>query len=85
MKNQEGSDEELNEEINDKLNELWTGMNDKRKQLLRNITPNYSRRTDQSELNQSSSMHYATENQVLKIRDKLASEVSVSKQKDQEI
>ena len=55
MKKQpEGSDEELNEEINDKLNDLWTGMNDKRKQLVRNMTPSYSRRTDQSELNQSS-------------------------------
>ena len=53
-KQQEGSDEELHEEINDKLNDLWTGMNDKRKQLVRNLTPGYSRRTDQSELNQSS-------------------------------
>lgn len=47
-------------------------MNDKRKKLVRNMTPSYSRRTDQSELNQSASANYVTENQLLKIRDKLA-------------
>jgi hypothetical protein len=52
--------------------------------LVRNLTPNYSRRTDQSSLNQSST-NYITENQLLKVRDKLAFEVSSSKQKDAEI
>lgn len=42
-------------------------MNDKRKKLVRNMTPGYSRRTDQSELNQSST-NYLTENHVLKLR-----------------
>lgn len=62
-------------------------MNDKRKKLVRNMTPGYSRRTDQSQLmNQSSQNNvYATDNQVLKIRDKLAAEVSASKHKDAEI
>lgn len=59
-------------------------MNDKRKKLVRNMTPGYSRRTDQSELNQSST-NYLTENHVLKLRQKLASEVSASKHKDVEI
>ena len=44
----QSSDEEMNEEINDKLNELWTGMNNKRKKILSNLTPGYSRHTDQS-------------------------------------
>lgn len=52
--------------------------------MVRNLTPNYSRRTDQSSLNQSST-NYITENQLLKVRDKLAFEVSSSKQKDAEI
>lgn len=62
-------------------------MNDKRKKLVRNMTPGYSRRTDQSEImNQSSQNNaYASDNQVLKIRDKLAAEVSASKHKDAEI
>lgn len=59
-------------------------MNDKRKQLVRNMTPGYSRRTDQSEINQSS-MQFAAENQLLKLRQKLASEVSNNKLKDIEI
>jgi hypothetical protein len=84
MKAEEVSEEELNEEINDKLNELWTGVNDRRKKLVRNLTPNYSRMTDQSSLNQSST-NYITEKQLLKVRDKLALEVSASKQKDTEI
>jgi Txe/YoeB family toxin of Txe-Axe toxin-antitoxin module len=78
------SEEELNDQINDQLNQLWTGLNDRRKKLVRNLTPNYSRRTDQSSLNQSST-HYITENQLLQVRDKLALEVSASKQKDAEI
>lgn len=50
-------------------------MNDKRKKLVRNMTPSYSRRTDQSEIiNQSSQINnnHSMDNQVLKIRDKLA-------------
>ena len=39
------SDEEMNEEINDKLNKLWSGMNSKRKQLVKNLTPGYSRQS----------------------------------------
>ncbi len=56
-------------------------MNDKRKKMVRNMTPSYSRRTDQSELNQSST-NYVTENQLLKMRDKLASEVSAGKHRE---
>lgn len=48
------------------------------------MTPGYSRRTDQSELNQSSN-NYATENHLFKMREKLASEVSAGKHKDLEI
>lgn len=82
-KSHEVSEEQLNEEINDKLNELWTNMNNKRKKLVKSMTPGYSRRTDQSELNQSS--NFATENQLFKMRDKLANEVSASKHKQLEI
>lgn len=51
---------------------------------MKSITPTYSRRTDQSVLDQSSS-HLVTDNHILKLRDKLANEVSISKQKDLEI
>ena len=57
-------------------------MNNKRKQLVRNMTPNYSRRTDNiSEINQSST-NYISDNQIVKVREKLANEVSSSKKKD---
>ena len=57
-------------------------MNNKRKQLVRNMTPNYSRRTDNiSEINQSST-NYISDNQIIKMREKLANEVSSSKKKD---
>lgn len=60
-------------------------MNNKRKQMVRNMTPSYSRRTDNiSEINQSST-NFISENQILKIREKLANEVSSSKKKDIEI
>lgn len=59
-------------------------MNDKRKKLVRNMTPGYSRRTDQSQLNQSST-NYATDNHLFKLREKLANQVSAGKHKDVEI
>lgn len=47
MKNkEEASDEDLNQEINEKLDQLWTGMDKKRKNLVKSMTPHYSRRTD---------------------------------------
>lgn len=39
------SDDDLSEEINDKLSELWTGMKNKRKLMIRNLTPGNSRRS----------------------------------------
>lgn len=47
------------------------------------MTPGYSRRTDQSDLNVSH--QFQQDKQVIKIREKLASEVSSSKHKDLEI
>jgi len=40
------SDEEFSEELNDKLNELWTGAAQKRREMIKNKTPAYSRRSD---------------------------------------
>ncbi|CAM6001684.1 unnamed protein product [Sphagnum balticum] len=79
----EHSDDEMNEELNDKLNELWTGAAEKRRELIRNKTPSYSRRTDLSEIN--ASMHPLPDSNLLKIRQKLASEVSAGKHKELEI
>jgi hypothetical protein len=80
------SDEEFNDELNDKLNELWTGAAEKRRELIRNKTPNYSRRSDLSELNVSApAISGIVEKQVFKLREKLQQEVSVGKHKDLEI
>lgn len=73
MKDKHSSEEEMSsEELNDKLNDLWTGSKnrDKRKKWLKNLTPSHSRRSDQSELNTSSQLQQ--EQQLLRIRDKLA-------------
>jgi predicted house-cleaning noncanonical NTP pyrophosphatase (MazG superfamily) len=40
------SDEEMSEELNDKLNELWTDAAEKRRELMRSKLPDYSRTAD---------------------------------------
>jgi len=41
--------------------------------MVRNLTPSYSRRTDQSDLNTSNHNYNQTDNQLVKIKEKLAS------------
>lgn len=71
------SDEDLSEELNDKLNELWTDAAQKRRELMRSKLPDYSRIAD--------STSGLAEKQLLNLREQLQQEVSSSKHKDLEI
>lgn len=69
------SDEELSEELNDKLNELWVDAAEKRRELVRSKLPEYSRVAEPA----------LVEKQLLGLREQLQQEVSNSKHKEIEV
>lgn len=69
------SEDELSEELNDKLNELWTDAAEKRRQLINTHLPDYSRMADPA----------LAEKQLLGLREQLQQEAATAKHKDLEI